>query len=141
MPKIGYRKLKRYKYQLMEDYTMSVDIKPENDILVTDFITLTVAGELTIKKYYAWDGPSGPTIDTKSFMRASLVHDVLYQLMREECLDQTYRSYADKLLRKICLEDGMWRFRALYLYYGLRLFAKRAAKPSPKRRGGMLYAP
>ena len=127
MPKIGYRKLKRYKYQLMEDYTMSVDIKPENDILETDFIILTVAGELTI--------------DTKSFMRASLVHDVLYQLMREECLDQTYRSYADKLLRKICLEDGMWRFRALYLYYGLRLFAKRAAKPSPKRRGGMLYAP
>ncbi len=31
--------------------------------------------------------PNGPTIETKTFMRASLVHDALYQLMREEHLE------------------------------------------------------
>ena len=105
-----YRKLRRYKYQLMQDYTISIDIETEEDIEMS-FIVLTSDGKLTIKNRYAWDGPSGPTIDTKSFMRGSLVHDALYQLMRERKLDYLeHREYADNLLKKICLEDGMSKF-------------------------------
>ena len=141
MCRIGYRKLKRYKYRLMENYTMPVDMKPDNDIVVTDFVILTTAGELTVNKHYAWDGPSGPTIDTKSFLRGSLVHDVLYQLMREQRLSQSHRKYADELLREMCREDGMSRFRAWYVYHALRLFASGAAKPSLKPPDGMLHAP
>jgi len=141
MARIGYRRIRGYKYQLMEDYTHHIDAKPDHEIAVSDFITLSTSGELMVRKGYAWDGPSGPTIDTKSFMRGSLVHDVLYQLMREEQLDQSYRMYADELLRKICLEDGMWSIRAWYVYYGLRLFAKGAATPSRVRRNEMIYAP
>jgi hypothetical protein len=42
-------------------------------------------------KGYAWNGPSGPTLDTRNFMRGSLVHDALYQLMREGRMDNGLR--------------------------------------------------
>ena len=67
-----------YKYQLKETSTIAIDISPETPI-DTEYITLDSQGNLTIKKGYAWDGPSGPTIDTLTFMRGSLVHDALYQ--------------------------------------------------------------
>ena len=87
-----------------------------------------------MKKGYAWDGPSGPTIDTRNFMRGSLVHDALYQLMREEHLDkETYRKPADQLLRDMCREDGMWSIRAWWVYLAVRWWADPAADPANKK--------
>jgi hypothetical protein len=122
-----------YKYQLKKTYDITIDVKPDKPI-DTEFIKLDTEGNLTILKGYAWDGPSGPTIDTLTFMRGSLVHDVLYQLMREGCLDNTkHRAAADILLQKICREDGMWSVRAWWVYHGVRLFADPAADPKDKR--------
>lgn len=125
-----YRKLRHYKYQLTENYLIRIEIQPESPI-GTKFIDLTTSGVLTMKAQYAWDGPSGISIDTKSFMRGSLVHDVLYQLMRGRYLDYLqHREYADDLLRRICLEDGMSRFRAWYVYQSVRTFGEKFARPS-----------
>ena len=77
-----------------------------------------------IKAGYAWDGPSGPSIDTDTFMRGSLIHDALYQLIREGYLPQSFRKAADKQMRRICKEDGMHPFRAWYSYVGVRLFGR-----------------
>ncbi len=127
--KACYRELHKYKYQLMDDYIIQIDIKPIQNIELK-FLSLSSEGTLTIKKFYAWDGPSGPTIDTRDFMRGSLVHDALYQLMRLSELDhKVHRKRADKILKEICLEDGMWSFRAWYVYRMLHLFAEGAAHP------------
>jgi len=126
---IVYRDLKKYKYQLLQDYDIIVDIKPLIDIK-TEFIILNTAGRLIIKKWYAWDGASGPTIDTKSFMRGSLVHDALYQLMREAKIGTKHRDYADRLLQRLCIEDGMYRWRAWYVYHSVKMFAKKHAMPT-----------
>ena len=129
---------KGYKYQLVEEYKIKTIILPEFDI-ITEYINLTKEGELTILKGYCWDGPSGPTFDTKNFMRGSLVHDALYQLLREEKLHEFRKSKADKLLRKICIEDGMSRIRAYYVYKVVESVAGFAT--SPKRRKAVLIAP
>ena len=122
-----------YKYQLKAAYALAIDIKPTAPI-DTDYIKLDGEGRLSIAAGYAWDGPSGPTIDTLTFMRGSLVHDALYQLMREKYLDHdSYRKAADRVLQKICIEDGMSRLRAWWVYHGVRLFADPAADPSDKR--------
>ena len=109
-----------YKYQLCGAYSVSTSVWPDDTVRFDD-ILLTTDGRLFIPKGYAWDGPSGPTIDTDTFMRGSLVHDALYQLMRNGQLGIEWREQADKLLREICLEDGMSAFRAWYVYHGLRL--------------------
>jgi hypothetical protein len=129
MGKTCYRKLHKYKYQLMDDYSVQLDIKPTQDIKFR-FLSLSSEGLLTIRKFYAWDGPSGPTIDTRDFMRGSLIHDALYQLMRLNALDyKIYRKRADEILKEICLEDGMCWFRAWYVYQMVQLFAEGAARP------------
>lgn len=118
-----------YKYQLAEDYTLKTSIRPERFIL-TQFIRLDTDGTLHILAGYAWDGPSGPTIDSKNFMRGSLVHDALYQLMREGHLDPgRWRKPADELLVAICKEDGMWGIRRWWVYAGVRLGAAPATQP------------
>jgi hypothetical protein len=127
MNHISFRNLKRYKYQLMRDYKCQTTIRLNHDVKIQGFISLSTNGLLTISKGYAWDGPSGPTIDTKSFMRGSLVHDALYQLIRMKLLSVSLKDLADRLLRHICREAGMCWFRAWYVYWGVRLFARSAA--------------
>jgi hypothetical protein len=129
-PKIYYRERIRYKYFLAKDYALKVtkpELIPSKDI-DAGYCTLLTSGDLMVHKGYGWDGPSGPTIDTKSFMRGSLIHDVYYQLMREGYIPQTSRKAADELLREICREDGMSRVRAWYVYRSVRLFAAGSAK-------------
>jgi hypothetical protein len=119
-----------YKYQLKESYVVKIDIRPAQHI-DTDYLTLTIDGTLTVKKGYAWDGPSGPTIDTLNFMRGSLVHDALYQLMRERRVDRDrYREPADRLLQAICKEDGMTSLRAWWVYEGVRFGGDPATDPA-----------
>lgn len=110
-----------YKYQLVRDCTVILPFDVPNIKADHEFIQI-INKILFISRGYAWDGPSGPTIDTKNFMRGSLVHDALYQLMRDDYLDRdVYRIKADQLLKQICLEDGMSSIRANWVYAGVRL--------------------
>jgi hypothetical protein len=127
-----------YKYQLVESYEVKVSITLDEDIDI-DYLALTGDGLLTIKKGYAWDGPSGPAIDTKNFMRGSLVHDALYQLLRLERIDKKWRAQADLELKRICLEDGMSSFRAWYVHRAVHRGAGFAASPESKKKD--CYAP
>ena len=124
-----------YKYQLKATYTLATKLIPISPI-DTSYITLDAQGTLTVLKGYAWDGPSGPTIDTKTFMRGALVHDALYQLMRDcptQLPEDPYRMQADQLLRTICLEDGMNAIRAWWVYKAVRKFGKPSADPAKTR--------
>jgi len=117
---------KGYKYQLFSDHVIALDFGPQTEIN-GPFLAMTTAGLLTIGRGYAWDGPSGPTIDTENFMRGSLVHDALYQLIREGGFGTEYdekeraRENSDKLLRELCKRDGMSPIRAWWVFQGVRL--------------------
>jgi len=121
-----------YKYQLTQAYRIQVDIRPPVPI-ITEYIRLDMKGKLRIADGYAFDGPSWPAIDTKNFMRGSLVHDALYALMREGRLSQDCREAADKILRRLVREDGMSWLRAWWVYHGVRLGGGPAADPATKR--------
>lgn len=113
-----------YKYQLEEVYQHPTGITPVVDAPGNRFVGLAPDGLLTIAAGYAWDGASGPAIDTPSFMRGSLVHDALYQLIGLGVLTTNNREAADRLLRDICIEDGMWRIRAAWVYAAVRAFGR-----------------
>lgn len=130
----GFIKYKSdYKYQLAEDYKVMVSIKPTS-LLISDYIELDTHGNLLIKKGYAWDGPSGPVKDTHENMRGSIVHDALYQLMREGKLStRTHRKAADQIFKDICKEDGVSAIRASAYYKALQKFGRPAASPENKK--------
>jgi hypothetical protein len=127
-----------YKYQLQEDYYVMIPLYPESNI-ETPFIDLGMSSMLRVKSYYAWDGPSGPVWDNRNNMRGSLVHDALYQLIRNGELHEECREIADRIFRDICIEDGVPRWRAYLWYYGLRIGG--AAAASPEHKKVTLYAP
>jgi len=118
-----------YKYQLRVTYRVRIDICPAQPIK-TQWIELDCDGWLTINAGYAWDGPSGPTFDTLDFMRGSLVHDALYQLLREGFLPPSDRKPADMILQRIVLEDGMPAIRAWWVYQGVRFGGGPGADPA-----------
>lgn len=117
-----------YNYQLARPYSIAVEIKPAENIW-TDYIRLDTSGLLAIERGYAWDGPSGPAMDTKSAMRGSLVHDALFQLIRQGYLSQADREIADREYRRICKEDGMSNLRAQFHFLALRMFGGPASLP------------
>jgi len=117
---IKYQKINGYKYRLAKSAWIKLDwlkgISYEDD-----YIKILPVGELVGKSGYAWDGASGPTFDTKSSIRASLWHDIGYQLIRMGVLLKSlYKPLFDALLRTICIEDGMWEWRANMWYRAVR---------------------
>lgn len=116
-----------FKYQLKAPYRVRTPILPK-EVTGNAFLRLTTSGDLHIRAGYAWDGPSGPAFDTPNIMRGSLVHDALYQLMRECRIDHAeHRKEADRLLRQHCREDGMSWIRSWWVYAAVRLFGEPAA--------------
>lgn len=129
-----YRSVRSYKYQT----TKPMSIKLSKDYGVwgeTNFVCID-HDTLYIQKGYAWDGASGPTWDTESSQRASLVHDALYQLIRVGILSMNDRISADKELERIAVEDGMWKWRAKMWRVGLKWFGASAAEPGGNEDAG-----
>ena len=120
MSKCIWRRGGSKKYVLTKRYIDKIPFHPEKDVYTT-YCILRPDGRIIIDEDYEWDGASGPTIDTNDTMDGSLVHDILYQLMREERLSGKYRKKADKCIRKMCMDDGMPWWRANYWYFFLRI--------------------
>ena len=79
-------------------------------------------------------------IDTRENLRASLVHDALYQLMRQEKLSsRTHRRAADQIFKDLCKDDGVPNLHASTYYKALRKYGKPAASPASKKK--ILEAP
>ncbi len=122
-----------YKYQLAEDLGIQTEIRLEK-CRELPFIFLSTDGWLCIRTGYSWDGASGPIVDTPEVMCASLVHDALYELMRNGKLSaRDHRDAADRLFEKLCVENGVSKLVAKVYYLGLLHGAAYYASPQAKR--------
>jgi len=115
----------------MDDYVFDIAVLlADESVIVPDpgvpasidgFVQLSSSGVLVFKKGYAWNG-ANVVMDTKTIMRASLVHDGLYQLIKEKKLPKDpYRKIADNALYRVSRIDEMGWFRANYIYLGVRI--------------------
>lgn len=121
-----------YKYQTRRPFAILLPelVGAVAEAVRTDWLELTPDGWLQIRAGYAWDGASGPTWDSKSSMRGSLVHDALYQLIRLGLLSKEWREPADRVLRRLCEEDKMLAPRAWAWFHSVRIFADPATDPA-----------
>lgn len=124
---------KGYKYQLAERETMFCLHTSITELVKTTYCEFHPTGTLIIYKGYAWDGPSGPTIDTEDSMTPSLGHDVLAQLMREGKLPQTCRLPSNLDFHRWCLNRGMNRIRAWVWRKMLDRFGVPSTRPENRK--------
>ena len=110
---------KGYKYRLEENEYYDTGISGYN--IKTESISLEAGGNLRVLKGYSWDGAT-MAFDTCTFMRGSLIHDALYELIRKKLIP--IKERADIILREICLKDGMHPIRAWWIYKGVQWFGK-----------------
>jgi hypothetical protein len=124
-----------YKYRTSETITHQLPITLSAEIRSKcGLIIVTREGLLIILAGYSSDGPSGLTFDTKDFMLAAFIHDALYELLRQDCFNRVnaydvdgqrigeagLRYISDVILRDVALSKGMWKFRARYVFDGVR---------------------
>jgi hypothetical protein len=135
---ISYKK--GYKYQVQRSYQIDTGIIPPKAI-DGGYYSLSVTGTLAIFKGFATDGPSGPTVDSPAFFAGAVGHDAGYEMLRKGLLPQGegYRKLWDQWLRDECRRQGMWKIRATYVYWGVRVGAKASSLPSHQRE--ILTAP
>ena len=124
---IFYTKRKHWKYKLAGEVKYATQIigKPTD----WEYLALDADGILTIRSGYCWDGPSGPARDSDDAMYGSLIHDALYQMIREGRINKSDRKRADEILRDVCIASGMNKVRAQAFYRAVRLAGKNYVKP------------
>lgn len=122
MNRVAYKE--GYKFQLVDSYEIQTNIL--GVLAITQYASITHNGILTIHAGYAWDGASGPAIDTPNFIRGSLVHDALYQLIWDGHIPFSCRGKADDMLIQICKEDGMSALRRWWVKAAVNTFGARA---------------
>ena len=134
LPNVYFERIPQYKYRTTQDTALALPellglgletlARYDNEFLALNGSTM----QLLVRAGYAWDGASGPTLDTDDTMLASLVHDALYQLIRLGVLPTSARKPADKILYRIGRAKGMHWIRVGAWYVALRLFGYPAAR-------------
>lgn len=119
-----------YKYQVTSS-SCWVDSGIKGISFDSPFFQLCSDGMLGVFRGYAWDGTTGPSIDTQTNIFQSLWHDILCQIA-SELDDPELRAEADLLFKemltwRVCI-DGKCKkmnpFRRAYHYLGVRLGAR-----------------
>src|SRR5574343_35553 len=125
--------VKGFKYQISEDFIIRLEgITIDRDIIVEEFYEFYKDGTLILKRGFAWDGASGPTLDTKDTYIPSAVHDALYRMIRHGYLPLSFKPIADKIFYELLLQYGMFKLRAYIWYVMVSLFGYDACI-KPKR--------
>jgi hypothetical protein len=121
----SYKRIDRWKYKTCEEYKVYVGLMFGGNVN-HPYVKIS-KGYIEIKEGYMWDGATFCP-DFMEIIRGSLVHDALYQMIREGLIRQDRRKKADELLASICVEDGMSQILASIVYFAVRLFAGYAVK-------------
>lgn len=117
----------KYKFKVEENFSIKLPYK------IPDFEHQYASSKdsiLSVKRGYAWDGASGPIINTRDTLVGSLVHDVLYQAMRLNLIksNKENKKTADKIFFEILKMHGVNSIRRKVWYLAVRLFGKKSTK-------------
>lgn len=133
---------KGYKYRCVGDERFILRNPPEpfRDLVqCPPFINL-YAQDTKANKYwvmevldgYSYDGPSGLTIDTKTSMAGAKLHDAAYELILSGMISLEFKPYFDELLGVVCVQSGMWEWRARAWVRAVKRFGLEAATKQRK---------
>jgi hypothetical protein len=111
-----------FKYKMAHEYSVLTGIKPEVGIH-TEYWSIDATGLVTARVGYCWDGAT-KALDSVSFMRGALIHDIGCQAIMEGHLSRArYKEAVDRELIKICAEDGMVKIRQWWVWRAVKKFS------------------
>ena len=117
-------------------------------LLINTFYFTVANSTLTVKTGYAWDGLSipfqkfvfriwwfGPWL-RRTTLIASLLHDVLYQIMRLNLVEnhKRFKLKSDKALRVYSYSGGCWVLLCWLIYIGVRVGGNPYTEPRSEPR-------
>ena len=109
------------RYTIVEKFEIAVPFESGNyswgSISLSD-------GILVLSSGYTWDGASGPVLDTKNFLRASLVHDALFDLLKYGGMPRENLPQVNALFIQLAIEDGVSKLRTSIASWGLRVLGE-----------------
>ena len=114
-----------------EIFLVPEELWPAEDI-ITEFITLTTKGVMTVIRSYVWDYATVPftkwisnKLAGKKSKRPSLGHDALCELHNLGLMPHDPdRLFTDKWFHTLLLERDFWKIRAWSWYKFVKLGAK-----------------
>jgi len=110
-----------YKYYLEETVSVQTSLRPEQSAIIPGYIFLGVDGKIIIYSRYAWDGATGG-VNFKGNRLAVLVHDAIYQLIREGLIDARIKEFADRDLRDTMIFYRSYKWVANFFYFCVSKF-------------------
>jgi len=104
-----------------------IELKTQSGHLLA---TLRADGLLTWEEYYAWDGASYSP-DLRSVKRGSLIHDIIFQMIRLGLLERDkFYHLANKEIQYCIIQDKGFQITAWAYYRGVETsFAYKATLP------------
>lgn len=117
-----YEDLGNWKYRVTKSFAVNTKIFPE-EIIRSNFATLTIRGRLYIHKGFCWDGASG-AFDTETIMKPSCCHDIGCNWFLAGLISKEIRGEFDDLFYTLCKKSGMNELRAKVAYKAVQLNSK-----------------
>lgn len=122
-----------YRYKLDEAYLHELPFDVF-DASINGWVVI-VDHRLAVANGYAWDGAStGLPWTPKKWLRPSLVHDALYQLIREGKLPMERRADADMVFYQLLRENQVNVLLAFPAYLAVRLFGNYCLRKGKKMK-------
>lgn len=131
MSKIKYKH--GFKFYLAEDFSLRIDDLPDANVLGMYKIQMSHQ-TLTICKGYMWD----KGFKDKCFIRAQLVQEAMYQLIRLGYLPYEWRKKSNEIYYSLMVEDGVPKPFAWMLKKWADLFGNVASNGKARK---VLFAP
>ena len=142
LPPIPHRDITPYRFELTDHWSMT-DLSIQGYAGETDWVRLWENGTIWIRGPqmvdghlvlgYAWDGASGLAIDTANSKWGGLVHDALYQLVREGAIPYDAKRPSDRVMMELCRAAGMSRARSKAWELAVRVVGGHALRRRRRR--------
>lgn len=124
-----------YRYKLEEAYLQTLPFSAFDCKDVPGGWVSLDGSKLYIVPGYAWDGAStGLPWTPKKWLRPSLVHDALYQLIREGQLPMERRKDADMVFYQLLRENQVNVLLAFPAYLAVRIFGNYCLRKGRKTK-------
>lgn len=121
--------VEKFKYDMLKCLGLDVsEFKILTEIDVDHKFFRMKNGIIENKVGFRYDGPSGPTKDDETNMRAALFHDIGYQIIKEFLKEFSFwkririRRAFDKVFRRVLKADKMGFWKRQVYFVGVRGF-------------------